>query len=73
VKPNITAIEKLIDNKFNGNKAEFARVIGVERSQISKIINHGSGGGSLFFGGLLAYCEKEGLDFKNYVVLEISH
>lgn len=70
LKPNITAIEKLIDNKFNGNKAEFARVIGVERSQISKIINHGLGGGSLFFGGLLSYCEKEGLNFKEFIVLE---
>ena len=70
MKPNIIAIEELISKKFNGNKAEFARCIGVERSQISKIVNHGLGGGSLFFGGLISYCEKEGLDFKHYILLE---
>ncbi len=70
LKPNISAIQKLIIEKFNGNKAEFARVIGVERSQISKIVNHGSGCGSRFFGGLILYCEREGLDFKDYVLID---
>lgn len=71
MRPNISAIQELICKKFNGNKAEFARIIGVERSQISKIVNHGSGGGALFFGGLILYCEKEGLDFKDYILLKV--
>lgn len=70
MKPNIIAIEKLISDQFNGNKAEFARAVGVERSQVSKIVNHGTGGGSRFFGGLIVYCSKSGLNFMDYIFVD---
>jgi hypothetical protein len=66
---NRVAVNQLIDERFNGNKAEFARAIGVERSQVSLIINTGRGAGAKFYGGLIAYCEREGLDYKNYIII----
>ena len=71
--PNIQAIKSLIDNKFNGNKTAFAEEIGVNRSQISMIINQeGKGAGSIFYGGLFAYCDREGLNFREYIFLPES-
>lgn len=68
--PNIPAISGLINNDFEGNKAAFAQAIGVNRSQVSQIINKkGKGAGANFFGGLLAYCEKNCLNFKDYIFL----
>lgn len=67
--PNIESINQLINNRFGGNKAAFAKAIGVTRPQVSMILNGGKGAGAAFFGGLIAYCEKEGLDFKDYIFL----
>lgn len=67
MKPNITELQKLVDNKFGGNKSDFANAIGVNRGQVSKVLKDGNCAGSLFFGGLLAYCEKENLDFKEFI------
>lgn len=67
LKPNVAELRKLVAEKFNGNKSEFAASIGVDRGQVSKVLKDGSCAGSLFFGGLMAYCEKEGLDFKKFV------
>jgi hypothetical protein len=70
VNPNIQAIRSLISNKFDGNKTAFADAIGVNRSQVSLIINQeGKGAGSVFYGALIAYCEREGLNFRDYIFL----
>ena len=69
MKPNIKAIQSLIDQHFNGNKTEFALKLQIERSQVSQIINHGIGAGSVFFGALMKYCEENALDFKEYVII----
>lgn len=67
MEPNIEKIKKLVDEKFKGNKAAFARIIGVDRAQVSKILKDGSCAGAQFFGGLIVYCEKEKLKFKDYI------
>ncbi|OPY63642.1 MAG: hypothetical protein A4E56_00365 [Pelotomaculum sp. PtaU1.Bin065] len=67
MKPNITELQKLVNDKFGGNKSDFANAIGVNRGQASKVLKDGTCAGSLFFGGLLAYCEREKLDFKKYI------
>lgn len=69
MKPNIEAIESLVNSKFNGNKAAFAKAIGVKRSQISLLLNHGDSVGAKFYGGLIVYCDCEGLNFRDYIVL----
>ena len=68
MKPNITELQKLVDDKFDGNKSSFANAIGLDRGQVSKILKNGTCAGSLFFGGLLAYCESEKLDFKKLIL-----
>jgi len=69
VKPNINNIQKLIDEKFNGNQLGFARTIGVDRTQVSMLLNHGDRVGAKFYGGLIALCEQEGLNYRNYINL----
>lgn len=69
MKPNIAEIQKLVNERFCGNKAAFSNVIGVDRAQVSKILKSGTGAGARFFGGLLAYCEKEKLNFKSFIFL----
>ena len=70
--PNIASINELINTRFDGNKAAFAKAIGVSRAQVSMLIHEGKGAGAAFLGGLIAYCEQEGLDFKDYIFLPNS-
>jgi len=67
MKPNISELQKLVDDKFGGNKSYFANAIGVNRGQVSKVLKDGTCAGSLFFGGLIVYCERENLDFKRFI------
>lgn len=69
MKPNIDKIKELLEKHFNGNKAAFAKAIGIERSQISTLLNHGGTVGAKFYGGLIAYCDSHGLDFREYIFL----
>ena len=69
MKPNIVKIEELLQRHFNGNKAAFAKALGVERSQISALLNHGGRVGAKFYGGLIAYCDTHGLNFREYIFL----
>jgi hypothetical protein len=66
MKPNIEAIQNLINNNFGGNRSKFAKAIGVDRTQVSIVLNTGAGAGALFIGGLLAYCKKNNLEFEDY-------
>jgi hypothetical protein len=67
--PNVVELRKLVDNNFRGNQTAFGKAIGIDRAQVSKILKDGTNAGALFFGALLAYCEKEGLDFRQYILL----
>lgn len=69
IRPNISELKRLVTDRFAGNKAAFAKELGVDRGQISKIINDDGGSGALFFGGLLAFCERERLHFKDYIIM----
>ncbi|MHB1126520.1 MAG: hypothetical protein ACYC2T_06115 [Bacillota bacterium] len=67
LRPNVAELQKLVDDMFGGNKSDFATAIGVDRGQVSKVLKDGTHAGSLFFGGLLNFCEKKRLDFKMFV------
>lgn len=67
--PNIEKIQRLVNEKFDGNKSAFAKTIGIERSQVSRILKDGTGAGAMFFGALMQYCERENLRFKDYIFL----
>ena len=72
MRANVSNIKKLIDEKFSGNNALFAKTIGVERSQVSTLLNHGGSVGAKFFGGLIAYCDLNKLNFREYIFLPTS-
>lgn len=69
MKLNIEAIRVLINENFSGNRSAFAKAIGVDRTQVSLLLNKGTGAGALFIGGLIAYCKNNGLDFEKYIFL----
>jgi hypothetical protein len=69
MKPNLEALNSLVSSKFNGNKTAFGLAVGIDRGQASKILKDGTGAGAQFFGGLMVYCENEGLNFKDYIFL----
>lgn len=69
MKPNVVKIEELLEKHFDGNKAAFAKALGVERSQVSALLNHGDSVGAKFYGGLIAYCDTHSLDFRDYIFL----
>ena len=69
MKPNIPAIQALVDNKFSGNQSAFAREIGVDRAQVSKVLKNGTGAGAQFFGSLMSYCKRTHLEFDRYIFL----
>jgi hypothetical protein len=69
IKPNLPELKRLVTERFYGNRSAFARALGVDRGQISKILNDDGGSGALFFGGLLAFCEREHLFFKDYIIM----
>lgn len=70
MEPNIIKIQNLVDKQFGGNKSAFAQTIGIERSQISRILKDGTGAGAMFFGALMDYCDKNDLQFKDYIFLQ---
>ena len=69
IRPNLPELKRLVADRFYGNKSAFAKALGVDRGQVSKILNDDGGSGALFFGGLLAFCERERLHFKDYIIM----
>lgn len=69
MKPNISAIQSLINNRFSRNQSAFARELGVDRTQISRILKEGKGAGAGFYGKLMCYCKRTNLDFEDFIFL----
>jgi transcriptional regulator with XRE-family HTH domain len=69
IKPIVSAIDKLINEKFDGNQSKFAREINVDRSQVSKFLKDGTGIGAKFLGKFMSYCKRENEDFEEYISL----
>jgi hypothetical protein len=66
MRPNIEAIQALIDERFGGNRSRFAEAIGVDRTQVTMILNKGVGVGKLFIGGMMSYCKANNLNFDDF-------
>lgn len=64
----IEKVEELIKEKFHDNNSYFSKEIGVGREYISAILNRRTSADSpKFCNALIAYCEKNNLDYKEYV------
>lgn len=67
---NIRKIILLLKDVFGDNVTQMAKTLGVSRSHLNKVIkNEGKGAGSTICGAIIKYCEKNGLDFHDYIFL----
>jgi len=69
VRANVLAIQKHVDEKFQGNKTKFSEALRVNRAQLSKILTHNEGAGALFFGELIRYCDENHLNWREFIFL----
>lgn len=65
---NIKALLQLLKRDFNGNQSEMARVFGVERSHLNKVLrSNGKGAGTIICGAIIKYCKKNNLNVEDYI------
>jgi hypothetical protein len=58
---------------INGNYHRFAKQLGVDVAQLHRVMNHPAhNAGPKFLSKLVRYCQKEKLDFQEYIFLDQS-
>lgn len=68
--PNIESLNELLNEKFDNNQSEMARVLKVERTHLNKVFNNeGKGAGAMICGAIIKYCNDNNLDYKKYIFL----
>lgn len=65
---NMKALLKLLKNAFGDNQSEMARVLGVQRTHLNKVLrSNGKGAGTTICGAIIKYCNKNNLDVHDYI------
>ncbi len=63
--------EKVYNELFKGlckgNCNRFAREMSVDPAHLYRFLTAGTGGGRKIIGGVVKFCMKNGLDFKEYI------
>lgn len=68
---NIENLEKLLKEKFFGNKSLLAKTLRLEVSHVNKVFNNkGRGAGAKFCGAIIKYCEVNKLNYKKYIFFD---
>lgn len=68
---NIENLKKLIDEKYRGNNSFFADEAHINRSYLSQLLNGSiSNNSPKICNDLIKYCEKNNLNFKEYIFLD---
>lgn len=68
---NMENFNQLLKDRFEGNQARMARVLGIDRHQLNIIFkNKGKCAGKKIFGSIIKYCDTNELDFHKYIFLE---
>lgn len=68
IEAKVEKVRILIKEKFHDNNSYFAKEIGMGREYVSAIVNERIPADSpKFCNALIAYCEKNNLDYKTYV------
>jgi len=68
---NIEELLQLLKNRFEGNQAKMARVLGVNRYQLNMVLNNnGKCAGKKIIGAIIKYCDINELDFHKYIFLQ---
>lgn len=60
---------ELMKSHCNSNYNQFSRELGVDPAHLHRFLNTGIGGGKKMILGLIDYCEKNSLNYKNYFEL----
>lgn len=69
--PNIKALLILLEEKFDNNQSEMARVLNVERTHLNKMFKcNGKGAGATICGAIIKYCNENNLDYTKYIFLK---
>ena len=67
---NIESLVKLLEDRFEGNQAKMARVLGISRYQLNTVLkNNGKCAGKKIIGSVIKYCDTNELDFHRYIFL----
>jgi len=67
---NVDEVNKLIEEKFRGNKTWFAEEIGVDSSYVNQVLNKKAIDHSpKILNGLFKYCKDNNIDVKPYIFL----
>jgi hypothetical protein len=62
--------EEIFSKNFDGNYSKCAKALNVAPQQLHSFLNHeNSKAGPKLLGGLFVYCEIQGLNFKEYIIL----
>lgn len=65
---NMKALLRLLKEKFGDNQSEMARVFGVQRTHLNKVLrSNGKGAGTTICGAIIKYCKKNDLDVNDYI------
>ncbi len=68
---NIKNLKKLIDEKYRGNNSFFADEAQINRCYLSQLLNGSiSNNSPKICNDIIKYCEKNNLDFKEYIFLD---
>ena len=69
MKINIEALTRLLNDRFEGNQAKMARVLGISRHQLNEVFKSGKCAGKKIIGSVIKYCDVNELDFHEYIFL----
>lgn len=68
---NLEAFKELLEERFDGNQAKMARVLGISKYQLNIVFNNnGKCAGKKIFGSIIKYCDTNELDFHKYIFLQ---
>ena len=61
---------ELMNTKHGGSYRKFSREIGIEASQLHRVVNSDAKAGTVFLGRLHKYCINQGIVFEEFIYFE---
>lgn len=66
---NMEEFEKLLNERFEGNQAKMARIMGFSKEQLNSIFKtNGKNAGKKIMGAIIKYCDTNEIDFHKYII-----
>lgn len=64
---NAALMLELMQARCGGNYNRFARELGIDPGHLHRFLKSGVGGGKKIIFGLMDYCQKNGIDYRQYL------